>query len=142
MAVGTVIGLSVGALVARRAGSPLTWMLPHVALVVPTAIQPWVQVKPFKVFARTALGAASGSYAIGLLLDAPLPAPRMLSVAVLIAVFLVSAAFLLWLRRRYPNDPCTACPLGVFPTCEWNLPRLLGQLGDGRVHLPVAEEVA
>jgi hypothetical protein len=126
MGVGTLIGLGIGMLLAHHASSTAVWMLPHIMLVLPSAAQPWFQARPFKVMARTALGIASGSYAVGLLLDAPLPAPRLLSVAVFIGVFLASLAFLLWLRARKPNDPCVNCPLGVFPTCEWNLPRLLG----------------
>ena len=109
----------------------MQWMLPHVVLVLPTVLQPWLQAKPFKVVARTGLGVASGSYAIGLLFGAPLPEPRLLCVAVLVAVFLASLSFLLWLRGRRPNDPCARCPLGAFPTCDWNLPRLLGQGHDG-----------
>lgn len=138
MSAGTVVGLVLGVALASRSSSTLAWILPHVALVAPTALQPWVQAKAFKIAARTALGLASGSYGVGLAFGAPLPAPRLISVVVLIAVFLASLFSLLWLRRRRPNDPCKACPLGVFPTCDWNLPRLLGHDGDGRVRLPVS----
>ncbi len=137
---GTVVGLALGIIVASRSSSTLAWILPHVALVAPTALQPWIQAKAFKVAARSALGLASGSYGVGLAMGAPLPAPRLLSVVVLIALFLASLFSLLWLRGRRPNDPCKACPQGVFPTCEWNLPRLLGH-GGGRSHRPVSERV-
>lgn len=137
MTAGTVVGLVLGVIVANRSTSTLAWMLPHVGLVAPTALQPWVQAKAFKVVARTALGLASGSYGVGLALGAPLPEPRLISIVGLIVLFLASLFSLLWLRGRRPNDPCKACPQGVFPTCEWNLPRLLGG-DDGRVRLPVA----
>jgi hypothetical protein len=125
---GAVVGLFAGTVLPHHVRAPVQWMMPHVALVLPTVLQPWLQAKGFKVVARTALGLASGSYAIGLLFDAPLPEPRLLSVAALIGLFLASLSFLLWLRGRRPNDPCAQCPLGSFPTCDWNLPRLLGQV--------------
>jgi hypothetical protein len=136
MGAGIVVGLGVGSYVAHAASNWLVWLGIHAALTLPTAAQPWLQAKAFKVAARTCVGIAAGSYGIGLVLAAPLPEPRLLAQAALGALFLASLAFLLWLRARRPNNPCSGCPQGVFPTCDWNLPRLLGPAK--AVRLPVA----
>jgi hypothetical protein len=114
------------ALVLRTATVALgPWALVHLLLLVPTALQPFIQNGLFKIFARAVLGVASASYFITGALCVRAPIPRPLFVGVLVGMFIVVWQALSGLRRAFPNDPCRTCPLGVFPTCEWNLPRLL-----------------
>jgi hypothetical protein len=105
------------------------WFCVHAALVVPTAAQPWLQRKRFKIFARTLLGASSASYLVGVAFGAPLPDARWLYTVLLLLVFALTARGMLWLRGRWTNDPCTNCPLGVYPLCDWNRERFIVDLG-------------
>jgi len=122
------MGAPVGALIAFVVGvhaMSLAWCLCHVALLLPAAAQPFVQRKPFKIAARMAAGAFLGSvfFRCGALLLTPSPAWG--EVAVLLTLTWALARALLWLRARFPTNPCASCPLGVYPTCSWNLPRLM-----------------
>lgn len=121
-------GFVVGAAVSAAVGHHLPfapWFGLHAALAAPTALQPWFQRKAFKIAARFGLGTATGSYLLGAVLFAPLPDPRLVTATLLLLICAGSAWALLRLRARRPNDPCATCPLGMFPTCSWNLPRLL-----------------
>lgn len=138
LGLGLVLGAMLGPALARASNDWAPWLAIHAAMTAPTAAQPWVQAKPFKVAARTLVGVASGSYGVGLLMAAPLPEPRLIAQACLGALFLASFAFLLWLRARRPDNPCVGCPEGAFPTCDWNLPRLLGAATANAVHLPIS----
>lgn len=129
MGSGLLVGLSVSAMLGHHL--PFAeWFGLHVALVAPTALQPWLQYKPFKIAARFGLGTATGSYLLGAFFFATLPQPSLLTLALLLLICAASAWGLLGLRARRPNDPCAACPLGMFPTCSWNLPRLLESMSD------------
>jgi hypothetical protein len=79
---------------------------------------------------RGGLGTAAGSYLVGALLFAALPRPRIVAIPALLLIFVTAAWELLGLRSRRPNDPCAACPLGIYPTCSWNLQRLLKNTSD------------
>ena len=103
------------------------WVAFHVALVLPTVAQPWIQCKAYKIAARLLLGFGTGSYLIsGLFFVSFGPSRSMWLLAVPFA-FGVVMFFMVALRRLKPSDPCSACPLGIYPTCEWNLPRLLAE---------------
>jgi hypothetical protein len=141
MTVGVLAGIPIGLRLGTSCGEWVAWLLVHVVLVAPTAVQPWVQWKAFKVLARGAVGLASGSYWVGVAVAAPLPEPRSLVAAGFGAVFLASAGLLLRIRSARPNDPCRDCPLGTFPVCEWNMPLLsegMGHVLTGSRRLPVA----
>lgn len=101
------------------------WVAVHAALVFPTVLQPLIQKKPFKITARLCLGIACGCYfTSGMLMHAYI-SNAWLWRAGLILVFLTSFALLYKWREARSIDPCDTCPLGHFPTCDWNMPRLL-----------------
>jgi hypothetical protein len=101
------------------------WVFLHLILLLPTVLQPWIQRKIFKIASRLLLGISVGSYLLsGLFLYRGIFDPWFFRFLVLLALFIGFKALTL-LRRSKPNNPCTSCPLGVYPTCEWNLPQLL-----------------
>ena len=103
------------------AGMPLSvWVAAHLLPLVPTALQPWVQSKPFKMVARALLGLTSATYLLsGLWLYSPAEHATALRVLTPIA-FVAGIATLRALRDLKPSSPCRDCPLGVFPHCAWN----------------------
>lgn len=102
------------------------WTGIHLLLVAPSTAQPWIQAKLYKIAARLALGGAAGSYVLtGLFQTHFLVSSIWAWRGLVILALLVVAKLLLTLRARKPADPCSACPLGRYPTCDWNLPRLL-----------------
>jgi hypothetical protein len=125
MGVGFLLGMCISLAGTLAPLALPSWLLLHVLLVSPTAGQPWIQAKPFKILARTALGLASATWLFGPLDGPRLGLPLLGEFAVAGAVMGVLALGLLRLRERRPSNPCTACPLGTYPTCEWNLPRIL-----------------
>lgn len=120
----------------------VVWGAVHAALVVPTALQPFYQAKRFKMSSRALLGLSSGSFLIGLAWCAPLGSPRWPLALALLFAFVLCARALLYLRQRKTDDPCGNCPLGVYPTCAWNLPTLLGQTADPVLREALREEGA
>ncbi len=113
-----------------------SWVFLHLIPLIPTAFQPWLQRKPFKIVSRLLLGTSLGSYLLsGLVLYRGIFNPWVFKILVLLALF-IGCKVLISLRQFKPNDPCTDCPLGVYPTCEWNISRLLAANDD--VHLGVA----
>ena len=122
---GAVVGFGLGLLSRRTPLSFVPWLALHLVLTGPTAIQPFFQRKWFKIGSRAALGIASGSYFITGLVSVVPPVSRPVFFASLPLVFLLVFWALTRLRRRFAHNPCVSCPLGAFPTCDWNLPRLL-----------------
>lgn len=128
---GIFVGLFIGPLLGNIGFE--SWIALHGALVAPTAIQPFLQAKLFKIVARTLLGVATSSYWLSGVLFTEFPVPRLTAVLMMAIAFAIVLAGLTGLRRRFPADPCRDCPLGRYPTCEWNLPRLLGPIGDAEL---------
>ena len=93
-------------------------------------VQPFLQAKPFKIVSRTLLGVAASSYWLSGVLYVQFPVSRFAAVLTMVVAFAIVLAGLTDLRRRFPADPCRDCPLGRYPTCEWNLPRLLQGIDD------------
>jgi hypothetical protein len=122
---GALVGLAaVGLIDWSRVAFPL-WLAAHLLGVAPTALQPLVQKKPFKAAARFLLGASSASYLVsGLFLQTYLVGNWTWRALVAGAFGAAFAGLQAWRRRRL-DDPCATCPQGYFPTCDWNLPRLL-----------------
>jgi hypothetical protein len=117
------------------------WLAVHVALVGPTALQPWLQWKPYKAMARSLLGFASATWLLGglTLRHTTLRLPMELALSAL--VFTVLARALLRLRDRMTRSPCTSCPLGAYPTCSWNLPRILNEADDPALAAALASAI-
>ena len=110
-----------------------SWIALHAILVAPTGVQPFLQAKPFKIVSRTLLGVAASSYWLSGVLYVQFPVSKPVAVLVMAVAFAIVLAGLTDLRRRFPADPCRDCPLGRYPTCEWNLPRLLGGADDAEL---------
>ena len=124
MGIGIPIGVA-AAFLATVQLSGWNWVVLHAGLLAPTAFQPFLQRKPFKMFSRTLAGVFCGSYSVGLGWVAIRPTVNWLFVIGGVLAFVVAWRSLSWLRARFPNDPCRTCPLGTFPTCAWNMDRLL-----------------
>lgn len=122
MAAGAPFGVGLAALlgVESFAGA---WALALTCLLLPTALQPFIQRKPFKMAARACAGAFCGAY--GVMCGGLAVLSNWLVLAGCVVLFGVLAKGLLGLRARFPNNPCVACPLGAYPTCSWNMERLL-----------------
>jgi hypothetical protein len=127
MAIGVPIGLVAAASISWANVSLPLWILGHTLFIAPTAAQPFIQKKSFKIVARVSLGAASASYFLsGMVLQSYFLNTWLWRSCVLLA-FATGFMALFKLRQRRINNPCNNCPLGVFPTCDWNMPRLLAQ---------------
>jgi hypothetical protein len=125
VAIGVPLGIGAACAIDWHTWPMAQWIVFHLLLLVPTTMQPLVQKKPFKIVSRTLLGAVSGSYLVsGLFYVVYFNPAWLFKASVLFAFFAMSKLLLSW-RNRRTADPCSNCPLGVFPTCEWNLPRLL-----------------
>jgi len=106
------------------------WLLLHLLFLLPTLFQPWFQKKPYKIAARFLLGVSISSYLIsGLLFISP-PFNIWLFRVLIVLLFAFLYQALKYIRNRYTYSPCDDCPLGMFPTCDWNLPRLLSENPD------------
>jgi hypothetical protein len=128
MAMGLVAGLLLVVVSGVHRLGALPWLILHVVLVGPTALQPWLQWKPYKITARTLLGVGTTTWLIGSFLAARTKTiPHGFEIVVSILVFMTMARLLWWLRERRSLSPCTKCDLGSYPTCTWNLPRLLAE---------------
>lgn len=130
-------GLPLGAIAAWlwdwRDTSLIVWIVVHWLMLVPTALQPFIQKKPFKIFSRVLLGVACGSYFVsGLFRVSYFGNEWLWRSATLLAFGCVFALLYLW-RIKHSNDPCINCPSGRFPTCDWNMPRLLAANADDAV---------
>ena len=84
----------------------------------------------YKIIARVTLGVCVSAYLFsGLFLLNP-PVNVWLFRALIIIAFACGFKILSYMRNRYTYNPCSDCPLGTFPTCEWNMPRLLNENSD------------
>ena len=103
------------------------WVLLCAAGVMPTVFQPWLQYKPYKIFARFLLGIASAIWWLGALGLGPMELPHALWTPAALLFFGGITWTLLSIRQRFTPDPCHRCELGAFPTCAWNLARQCGE---------------
>jgi len=128
---GVPIGIFVSSVTDWSEFGLATWIAIHIAALLPTVVQPFFQEKWFKILSRTLLGVACGSYFFSGMLKVAFffDNPWIWRSAVIVAFLSLYALLSEW-RRRNANDPCKMCPLGQFPTCDWNLPRLLAGNND------------
>lgn len=130
MYTGIVIGIPLVLVIDWSGMSFLQWAIFISGLLAPTAIQIKVQRKIFKIISRTLLGISISLYLISGLFLIPAPFSGWLFRALVLGIFVLTYHTLKRLRHRYTKSPCEDCPLGYFPTCEWNLPRLLAENAD------------
>lgn len=141
MAIGVPIGLVVAALIPWATVSLPLWIFGHALFVAPTAAQPFIQKKSYKIAARVLLGAASASYFLsGLVMQSYFSNTWLWRSCVLLA-FATGFLALFKLRQKRINNPCDTCPLGAFPTCEWNMPRLLAQNNQDPLWLKISNDM-
>lgn len=140
VAAGIPFGLAIAALIPWSVVPLPAWILGHALLITPTALQPLIQKKRFKIAARALLGAATASYLLtGLFLKSYFSNPWIWRGCILLAFATGFIALYKW-RQKKPNNPCDTCQLGQFPTCEWNMPRLLAENTNDPVWIKIAED--
>ena len=89
-------------------------------LFSPTLVQPFVQVKPFKVISRFLLGVSIVLlWYVGLFLLPWTPFGLFLRLVFVVVFILTFRATNKW-RSRKTADPCKRCPFGVYPFCKGN----------------------
>lgn len=125
VAIGALPGATLGLLFISHPPALVPWIAIHLLGVVPSAVQPYYQRKWYKCVARFLLGATSASYLISGLAAAPDWEPAWQLRVLVICAFAVTFKALRDLRAHTVESPCTNCPLGVYPTCDWNLARLV-----------------
>lgn len=127
---GMLLGLALVFIINWTSVSLVMWILSHLIALVPTIVQPWFQWKPYKIMARLILGISISTYWVsGMLLMNP-PFSVWIFRFWVLMIFIILYYGLRAIRNRYTYNPCDDCPLGVFPTCDWNLPRLLNENAD------------
>jgi hypothetical protein len=133
MGMGISFGVALYCIVLPTNVPLLPWAGLNAVLVGPTALQPWIQIKPFKIVARFLLGAATAGWTLGCFTANRTGLPQAVEGALGVVTFVLLARLLWWLRETRTVSPCTTCSLGSYPTCTWNLPRLLAQVDDTQV---------
>lgn len=101
------------------------WWLVGISLacVLPTAAQPFVQRKPYKIFARTVLGLGCAWFVFGLTTAMAWDLRGVLVRVSGAALFALLYRAMKVLRQSRLDDPCASCPHGKKPFCEHYLPR-------------------
>ena len=142
MAIGVPIGLAAAAVIPWAGVSLPLWIMGHAMFVAPTALQPLIQKKSFKIAARVLLGATSASYFLsGLVLQSYFANVWLWRACVLLAFSIGFLILYKWRQKRIDN-PCETCPLGIFPTCDWNMPRLLAQNNQDPLWIQINADLA
>lgn len=139
MGCGAVVGLCLAAMMPWRSITLVSWILLHLVGIAPTAFQPLSRSKAYKAAARILLGISSASYLVSGLLLVDYGKSRWAWRGCVLLAFAVGYWLLTEWRNRRTDDPCESCEAGRFPTCEWNLPRLLGQNAADPVWAEVAK---
>jgi uncharacterized membrane protein len=138
---GIIIGLPLTLTVEWSFVAVEVWFFSHLLLLLPTLIQPRIQKKLYKIVARFMLGLGVSSYILsGLLLISPPFSVWAFRISILI-FFVFLHRLLKYIRNRYTYNPCSDCPLGTFPTCDWNLPRLLSENPDIELFTTINESL-
>ena len=142
MAIGVPIGLAAAGVIPWAGVSLPLWIIGHALFVAPTAAQPLIQKKSFKIAARVLLGATSASYFLsGLVLQSYFANVWLWRACVLLAFSIGFLILYKWRQKRIDN-PCETCPLGIFPTCDWNMPRLLAQNNQDPLWIQINADLA
>lgn len=130
MYLGIVVGIPITFAINWETVSLGGWIFIWLSLLVPTVAQPFIQIKFYKIAARFLLGVTISLYFISGMLLIHSPFSEWLFRPLIIGNFTSIYRILKLVRSRFTKSPCDDCPLGYFPTCEWNLPRLLAENTD------------
>ena len=126
MTTGIMVGIPFAITLNWSTFSFIGWVVFHLALLIPTALQPAIRRKPYKVISRLILGVCVTSYWLsGIFFFAPPFVNEWVFRILVVIAFIIGFQILLRYRNNLIDDPCKKCPLGEYPTCDWNLPRLL-----------------
>ena len=107
----------------------IQWGCLFFTLLIPTFAQPWFQIKLYKIISRLFLGIVCGLSIHGLIrIEHPLHQAVFYLLYLMIAYFLYK--ILMKIRNSKIDNPCTNCDLGLYPTCEWNIDRLIKSTGN------------
>lgn len=127
MYTGIIVGLPLTFMIEWSEVSFVNWILFNCLLLIPTILQTRIQIKSYKIVSRLLLGISISMYFISGLFFIELPIDPLLFRCLIISAFIIVYRLLKKIRSLYSRLPCDDCPLGYFPTCEWNLPRLLAE---------------
>ena len=130
---GLFLGLIISQLIDWGSMSLPQWILVHWAALAPTLLQVRFQFKWFKVISRTLLGIATTTYFISGFFFVNFFTPHLAFCLAMILVFALFCAAMLKFREIKTPNPCDDCPLGTFPTCEWNMPNVLAEIEDAEI---------
>lgn len=141
MYTGIVLGFPTALIFQDTYSTLVAWLTLHLLLVAPTIAQPFVQLKCYKIVARLLLGVCITTYFLSGLFFVVPPIPEWLFRVALVPIFMAVYYTLRHMRNRCTYDPCSDCPLGTFPTCDWNLPRLLRENPDVQLLQTIGEQL-
>lgn len=137
---GALVGAGASLWFAPQTVAQLPWLaLGLVFGVAPTALQPFLQKRAFKIFARSSLGVATGAFWMALLWSSQLPFPRWMGVLGGALWFALVARLMVVLRNRFTANPCDVCPLGSYPICSWSLSQMQAADVDAKLRLPLVD---
>ncbi|MEM8638943.1 MAG: hypothetical protein AAGG51_09040 [Cyanobacteria bacterium P01_G01_bin.54] len=107
-----------------RSLHPTLLILLGVLLYSPAIGQIWWQTKPYKLLARFSLGLSVASLLYSGLIALPWSGLGLLLRLGFIIEFIAVWRITLKVRSRFSKSPCTNCPDGRFPICNYTLNRL------------------
>jgi hypothetical protein len=94
-------------------------LIAGIFLYIPAVIQTKVQIRSFKLTARTSLGISVIFLAYTGLLLTPWSFAEIILRFGFLGVFLAVLQITLRLREHYSKSPCDRCPEGRFPICSY-----------------------
>lgn len=87
---------------------------------LPTLIQPFCQIKIFKIVSRTSLGVSVVLLCYGGLLLLPLNTNGYLLRIFFVVCFFCTYKLTCWHRRKFTREPTTKCDTSCYPFCSGN----------------------
>ena len=93
-------------------------------LFIPTLFQPFLQIKVFKIFSRTSLGAAIVMLCYGGIFLLPFSPFGFFLRFIFAVTFVTVFKFSMFYRKKFSNDPAQGCNKGCYPFCSGNIVNL------------------
>lgn len=129
---GIFLGLCFGFYIEWNTRSEISWALIFLAILLPSFLQPWLQIKIYKVISRTLLGVAVGLSLHGIF-KIETEISRILFIIIYLSIAFSLYKLFIFIRNSNLDNPCNDCELGVYPTCDWNLNRLIQTTGNQKL---------